>query len=75
MGEIVNEKGRELRRRGRPGEEGYDAIGIVVVDCVNDGSPVSLVSDPRAPGLRDPFHYDAMIRRIVHQHDTLFATL
>jgi hypothetical protein len=69
----VDAKIRELPRRTRPGEEGYDAIGIVVVHCRNDGTPVTVVTDPPAPPANDLFHYDAMIRRALHQYDFLFA--
>jgi len=69
----VEEKVRELPTRTRPGDEGYDAIGIVVVKCVNDGSPVELVTGPPAPASDDLFNYDQMILRIVHQYDFLFA--
>jgi len=73
--ERVAEKVRELLTRTRPGTEGYDALGIVVVDCANDGRPVTVVTDPPAPPSTDPFNYDQMIRRIVHQYDTLFANI
>lgn len=63
----------ELPRRSRPGEEGFDAFGIVVVDMVNDGSPVRVVEGPPAPQPADVWHYDQMIRRVVHAYDTQFA--
>ena len=70
---VVDAKVRELPRRTRPGEEGYDAIGILVVHCRNDGTPITVVSAPPAPQPNDLFHYDAMIRRTLHQYDFLFA--
>lgn len=60
----VMEKVKELPRRNRPGEEGFDALGIVVVDCSNDGTPVQVVTGPPSPGLTDDYHYAQMIRRI-----------
>ena len=66
---------RELPRRNRPGEEGFDALGIVVVDCPNDGTPVRLVTTPPAPGLRDDYSYDQMVRRAASQYDYRFSTL
>lgn len=71
--QAVDAKVRELPTRTRPGEEGYDALGIVVVDCRNDGSPVTLVSAPPAPDTRDPLHYDQMLHRVAHQYDTRFG--
>ena len=38
--ESVIEKLRELPRRTATGTEGFDALGIIVVDLRNDGSPV-----------------------------------
>jgi hypothetical protein len=69
----INSKVREIPRRGAPGEIGFDAIGIVVVDCPNDGTPVGVVSAPPAPPAGDMFHYDQMIRRAAHMYDTRFA--
>ena len=40
--EIAIEKVKQLPRRSRSGIPGYDAFSIVVVDCVNDGSPAYL---------------------------------
>ncbi len=70
---VVEAKVRELPRRTRPGEEGYDALGIVVVHCRNDGSPFTVVNTPPAPPVSDLFHYDAMVRRAIHQYDFLYA--
>lgn len=66
------EKLRELPRRTRPGEEGFDALGIVVVTCANDGSPVTLVTHPPAPGTNDDYHYDQMVRRASDLYDHRF---
>ena len=69
------EKIREIPRRTRPGEDGFDALGIVVVRCRNDGSPVELVDTPPAPPPNDIFHYEAMIRRITHQYESKFSNI
>jgi hypothetical protein len=69
----VNEKIRELPTRTKTSEEGYDALGIVVVDCVNDGTPVTLVTKPPAPPPSDLYHYDQMVRRAAQIYDTRFA--
>jgi len=68
----VNEKVRELPTRTKTAEEGYDALGIVVVDCKNDGSPITLVSGPPAPVASDLYHYDQMVRRAAQIYDTRF---
>ena len=69
----VNEKVRELPTRTKTSEEGYDALGIVVVDCKNDGSPMTLVTKPPAPPSSDLYHYDQMVRRAAQIYDTRFA--
>lgn len=65
----------ELPTRTRPGHEGYDAIGIVVIDCPNDGSNVTVVTGPPAPAANDLFSYASMIRRIANQYDFLNSNL
>ena len=69
------EKLKELPRRTGRGQEGFDAFGIVVVDMVNNGTPVEVVSDPPAPQLADVFHYDQMLRRLIHLYETNYAGL
>ncbi len=71
--EIVIEKINELRVRTRPGSEGFDAIGVVVVNCRNDGSPVTVVIGPPALDPSDDLHYDQMVRRVAHLYDTQYA--
>jgi hypothetical protein len=73
--EIVVEKINELRVRTRPGSEGFDALGIVTVDCHNNGSPVTVVYGPPAVDPQDDLHYDQMVRRVAHLYDTQFAGL
>jgi hypothetical protein len=46
-----------------PRRRGFDAIGIVLVDCRNDGSPITVHAGPPAPGPTDDFHNDQMVRR------------
>jgi hypothetical protein len=64
-----------LPRRSSSDKRGYDAIGITVVDMVNDGSPVSLVTNSPAPQTGSPYHYDAMINRLGHTYATRFKHL
>ena len=54
----------EIPRRTRAGDEGFDALGIVVMELKNDGTPVTIVTEPPAPESRDVWHYDQMIHRI-----------
>lgn len=66
---------REIPRRTNTGEVGFDAIGIVVVELSNDGTPATLVEGPPAPPPADIFHYDQMIRRIQSLYEGRFANL
>jgi hypothetical protein len=73
--EFVLGKVGELPTRTRPGHEGYDAVGIVVIDCPNDGTPVSVVAGPPAPATNSLFSYESMIRRVTNQYDFLNSNL
>jgi hypothetical protein len=61
---------KQLPRRSKVGDVGYDALSIVVVDMPNDGSPVTLVKEPPAPQAGDIYDYDAMLARL----STIYAT-
>ncbi len=65
----------EIPRRSHREGNGFDAIGITVVDLRNDGSPVSLVTGPPAPPSGDNFHYDSMIVRMGNEYDTTFGRI
>lgn len=73
--EFVIEKVSELPTRTRPGQEGYDAIGIIVVDCPNDGNPITVVHQAPALPANHLFSYESMIRRVAHQYDFFNASL
>jgi hypothetical protein len=65
----------ELPRRTGRGQEGFDALGIVVIDMANDGTPAEVLADSPAPGNADVFHYDQMMHRLIHQYETSFTGL
>lgn len=67
----------EIHRRpgGNSAHPGFDALGIIVVDARNDGSPVTLVSSPPAPQPSSPFHYDKMIQRAAQSYDASFVNV
>lgn len=73
--QLAVDKVRQLPKRSRTGDNGYDAVAIVVVDCSNDGSAISLVDDAPAPRTGDIFHYDSMIDRLGHIYATRFKDL
>lgn len=63
---VVSMMSKALPWASVPGEQryGYDAIGVTLIDCPNDGSPVTVVTAPPAPGPSDPVHYGRMINAI-----------
>jgi hypothetical protein len=66
------EKIREIPRRTQMGTEGFDALGIVVVNAVNDGSPIYIYEESPAPQHADVLHYDQMIHRIASLYASKF---
>lgn len=72
---ITIDKVKQLPRRAKTGISGYDALGVVVVDCVNDGSKVKLHTKAPAPQAQDNYHYTTMIDRIRGLYDTRFAQI
>lgn len=69
------EKIAEIPRRSNTRETGFDGVGVVVIDGVNDGTPFRLVSQRPAPQPGDPFHYDGMIARMANEYDTSFSSI
>ena len=72
---LAVEKIRQLPRRSKTGDTGYDALAILVIECANDGSPVTLVSEPPAPKPGDIHDYSSMIDRLSHIYSTRFKDL
>jgi hypothetical protein len=71
----VVEKLRELPRRSRDNEEGYDAFAIIVVECRNDSSPVTLVTTPPAPQQGDMDHYDMAVHRLAQLYEQKYRAI
>lgn len=72
---LAVDKIRQLPKRSKPGDMGYDALAIVVIDCANDGSAVKLVEAPPAPARGDIYAYASMIDRLSHIYATRFKDL
>jgi hypothetical protein len=72
---LAIEKVKQLPRRSRPGETGYDALAIVAVDMPNEGSAVRLNSTPPSPQPGEIFHYDDMVSRLSGLYATRFKDL
>lgn len=73
--QLAVDKIRQLPRRAKVGDVGYDALSIVVVDMPNDGSPVRLVEDRPAPQPGEIYHYETMIARLSGIYATRFKDL
>jgi hypothetical protein len=71
----VIEKIHQLMRRSKPGGEGFDAMGTVVIDCANDGTPITLFPGAPAPKSGDFDHYEQFIGRLAHLYATRFSAL
>ena len=65
----------EIPRRTQGGVDGFDALGIVVIELRNDGSPVEIITQPPAPAPNDIWHYDQMIRRIASLYAAKFGNV
>lgn len=74
-GSLAIEKVKQLPRRSRPGETGYDALAIVAVDMPNEGSQVDVFKTPPAPQSGELFYYDDMISRLSGLYATRFKDL
>jgi hypothetical protein len=73
--QLVVDKVRQLPRRARVGDTGYDALAIVVVEAANDGGVFRLVGSPPAPQAGDIYDYASMIDRTAHIYATRFQHL
>jgi hypothetical protein len=69
----VLDKVAQVPRRTAKGDNGYDAIGITVLDFRNDGGSISIVQQPPAPQPGSNFHYGSMIVRMANEYDATFA--
>lgn len=70
--ERVVKKIRELPRRTRQSDIGFDGVGITVLDFANDGGTVEIVTKPPAPAAGESDNYDRMIERMATEYDTRF---
>jgi len=55
------------------GGYGYDAIGVTVIECRNDGSPVSVATSKAFSRTRSHVHYDHMVRSICSEFRHRYA--
>lgn len=70
----VLEKVMELPRRSDERDSGFDSVGITMIDCRNDGSPVRLAEAINRQVDR-AFRYEELIRRLAHLYATKFKEI
>jgi hypothetical protein len=66
---------RKVHRRTTPGQDGFDAFGIIVVDLANDATPVTVRTTAPAPGADDDDTYQAMVLRAASLYDYRFNAI
>lgn len=69
------EKIREIRRRSGTQHQGFDAVGIIIIDFPNSGVPCEVVREPPAPKYDEPDNYEQMIRRIATLYASKFGAI
>jgi len=52
---------------------GYDSIGVTVIDCRNDGSPVTVVTDGPAPERSNHVNYQRMLVGLCSEYRARFG--
>ena len=73
--QLAIDKIKQLPRRSKVGDMGYDALSIVVIDMPNDGSEATLVTGAPAPQPGDIYYYDMMIARLSAIYSTRFKDI
>jgi hypothetical protein len=71
----VVEKLRELPRRSSDAEDGYDVFAVIVVECRNDGSPVTVVNEPPAPQMGEVDHYEMAVHRLAQLYEQKYRSI
>lgn len=70
----VLEKMMELPRRSDEKQVGFDAVGITMINCRNDGSPITINEAVNAQ-VGSIVRYDALIQRLAHLYATKFGSI
>ncbi len=64
----------ELPRRSDDREMGFDAVGVTMIECRNDGSPVSIAVavNSQVPSV---VRYEELVKRLAHLYATKFKEI
>jgi len=63
---------RRLTVRGYATDRGFDAVGVTMLNGVNDGTPYEISPVPPSLPSNDPLSYENMIHRVSGLYDTRF---
>ena len=63
---------RKLAVRGYATERGFDAVGVTMLDGINDGTPFIIPPVPPSLAANDSLAYERMIHRLSGLYDTRF---
>ncbi|MDP9916732.1 hypothetical protein J2W24_002379 [Variovorax boronicumulans] len=73
---LILEGLEKLQCRAKIDDDGFDAVGVVVIACRNDGSVIRVVTEsPPAPGPTANFDYARFVRRLAQLYATRFARI
>lgn len=70
---VVQMLGTALPLARDTGDFGFDVVGVTVVECRNDGTPVTVLSRSPAPSTADHHHYERMIRSLCGEYRSRFS--
>ncbi|MER9481940.1 hypothetical protein NKI74_21425 [Mesorhizobium sp. M0494] len=65
----------ELPRRARPGDSGFDAFAIGLIECANDGRPVKVKRGAAGEYYPEIYDYAQTIGRLAHLYATRFSSI
>lgn len=70
---VIEMLGRAVPRATDLPAIGYNVVGAIVVDCRNDGSPITLVSGAPAPDASSHINYEQMIFSLCSEYRARFG--
>ena len=71
---VVEMLGKAIPLKADSADVGYDVVGAIVVNCRNDGSPVTVLDAAPAPvKQKDHLHYERMISSLCGQYRARFG--
>lgn len=70
--QVVRMLSTAIPRAGDLSGFGFDAVGVTVLACRNDGSPVTLLDQAPAPSSTEHINYERMIRSLCSEYRARF---